>query len=848
MAAVSEIITKFSFQGSTKPLKDYNNSLGESIKLLGAMGAAFGAATFAVAKWASGVSQSLQPLFDLSEQTGVAVASLQELSFAAEQSGSSSQALESSISGLSAKIGEAAQKGSEEFSRLGISVRDANGNVKDADAILGEVGNSFKRLGLSMSEQQGYAEALGIDPSLISMLSQTSAETDKLKQRARDLGITLSPEDKKGLKEYNESISEMDSAMSGLKNQIAVAIVPELEGLAEGFSDLLAKNNEWIVDGVEATVEFVVDLVDALKRLAPFILATGAAFAIATIGTSGFAAALGFVLSPAVLITAGILAIALVLDDLIVAFRGGDSVIANFFEEFFGWDIQPLLKDIVAVFKEVVGGILGGAKIIFDALKPIAPLIAVVGAAFVAATVGPTIFAGALALITSPITLIIAGVAGILWAVNDLSKAFKGGESVIANFFEEFFGWDIQPLLEDIVAVFKEVVGGILGGAKIIFDALKPIAPLIAVVGAAFVAATVGPALFAGALALITSPITLILAGVAGILWAVNDLSKALSGGESVIADFFQEFFGWDILPVLEGIVDVFKYMWDVLEPFAPLIAVVGAAFAAAAVFPALFGAALALATSPITLIIAGIAAVVWIINDLIKAFQGGDSVIASFFEEFLGFDIQPVLKKIVSGFKNAFNFVTDLVSNLFGDFMSIFSGIGKLLSGDFLGGFTEIGEGLMGIVGTLSDAFFALFGDLFKWVGQKVLDILPDWAVKLIGGAGDAASAAAGMAGDAASGMANIVGDAVSGAANIVGDVGNWVGGVFGGEDMIPKSQAMQPGGAVTNVGGTSSRVEQTVNMEIRTSDPERAGKAAADNLQRQMDDARTQSRRGGM
>ncbi len=94
------------------------------------MGAALGMAAFAVAKWASGVSQSLQPLFDLSEQTGVAVASIQELSFVAEQSGSSAQALESSLSGLGAKIGEAAQKGSEDFSRLGISVRDANGHVK----------------------------------------------------------------------------------------------------------------------------------------------------------------------------------------------------------------------------------------------------------------------------------------------------------------------------------------------------------------------------------------------------------------------------------------------------------------------------------------------------------------------------------------------------------------------------------------------------------------------------------------------------------------------------------------------------------------------------------------------
>jgi len=548
---VSELITKFSFQGSTKPLIDYNSSLGRSIKLLGAMGAAFGAATFAVAKWASGVSQSLQPLFDLSEQTGVAVASIQELSFVAEQSGSSAQALESSLSGLGAKIGEAAQKGSEEFSRLGISVRNANGDVKSTDTILGELGSSFKRLGLSMSEQQGYAEALGIDPSLISMLSQTSAETEKLKQRARDLGITLSPEDIKGLKEYNESISEMNSAMSGLKNLIAVAIVPELEDLAEGFSDLLAKNNEWIVDGVKATVEFVVDLVDALKRLAPFILAAGAAFAIATIGTSGFAAALGFVLSPAVLIAAGILAIALVLDDLIVAFRGGDSVIADFFEEFFGWDIQP-------------------------------------------------------------------------------------------------------------------------------------------------------------------------------------------------------------------------------------------------------------------------------------------------------------VLKMIVEGFKEAFKVVSNLVIGLFDGIVKIFKGIGDILSGNFSEGFEKIGEGFMEIIDSWVEAFRSVFGEAFNWLKQKALDILPDWAVKLIGGAGDAASGMANIAGDVASGAANIAGDVASGAANIAGDVGNWVGdagnwvgGVFGGEDMIPKSQAMQPGGTVTNIGGASSSIEQNVNMEIRTSDPERAGRAAADNLQRQMDDAHTQTLR---
>ena len=543
MAEVTELITKFSFEGSTSPLRNYNTSLGKSVKLLGSMGAALGMAAFAVAKWASGVSQSLQPLFDLSEQTGVAVASIQELSFVAEQSGSSAQALESSLSGLGAKIGEAAQKGSEDFSRLGISVRDANGHVKSTDTILDEVGNSFKRLGLSMAEQQGFAEALGIDSSLISMLRQTSAETEKLKQRARDLGITLSPEDIKGLKEYNESIAEMDAAMSGLKNKIAVAIVPELEDLAESFSDLLAENQEWIVEGVEATVELVVDLVDALKRLAPFILATGAAFAVATIGTAGFATALGLVFSPA----AGILAALLILDDLIVAFQGGNSVIANLFQELLGFDIQPVLKTIVSGFKE----------------------------------------------------------------------AFK---------------------------VVTELVTG-----------------------------------------------------------------------------------------VVSGIVKIFSGMGDILS--------------------------------------------------------------GNFSEGF---------EKIGEGFMEIIDLWAEAFRSVFG----------------------KIGEGFMEIIDLWAEGFRSIFGGVFDWLKQKALDILPDWVVKLIGGAGDAVSAAAGIA----------------------GDVGNWVGGLFGGEDMIAKSQAMQPGGAVTNVGGASSRVEQTVNMEIRTSDPEKAGKAASDGMQRQLDDAKTQSRRGGM
>jgi hypothetical protein len=85
-------------------------------------------------------------------------------------------------------------------------------------------------------------------------------------------------------------------------------------------------------------------------------------------------------------------------------------------------------------------------------------------------------------------------------------------------------------------------------------------------------------------------------------------------------------------------------------------------------------------------------------------------------------------------------------------------------------------------------------------------MDIVPDWALKLIG--------------------------ADSGGSSSLESNG---------------SQALQAGGR-NNIMDQYSLVEQTVKMNISTSDPEKAGKAASDGLQRQLEDARNQTRgRGG-
>jgi len=247
--------------------------------------------------------------------------------------------------------------------------------------------------------------------------------------------------------------------------------------------------------------------------------------------------------------------------------------------------------------------------------------------------------------------------------------------------------------------------------------------------------------------------------------------------------------------------------MVDALIRLAPFIAAVGAAFLAAKVYTLGFAGALALVFSPAILIAAGIAAVLLVLDDLIVAFQGGKSVIRNFFLEFFGFDIKPLLVGIVEGFKGVLETLKNFGAGVFDSWVEIFSGIGDILAGNFSDGFDKIGEGFSDMVDTWGDLFRSVFSGIFDWAKNAVINIVPDWVLDIIGPDSSGSPSAS-----------------------------------PGG------SQALQPGGGRANNVGQYDSIEQTVIMDIRTADPEKAGKAASDGLQRQLEDARNQTRgRGG-
>lgn len=369
MAIVNEVVTKFSFVGNLKPGEEFNKNLGDSIKLLAGFGAASITAAGAFAGWINNTLSGLDPMIQLSRETGVAIESIQELGYAASVSGSSAQAMQASIRGLSQTIGKAAQFGSAEFSRLGISVRDTGGQVKTADKIIAELSKRFDELNLSMPERQSFAQSLGIDASLVQLLSATSGQLGELRKKARDLGV-ITKEQADLTASYNDSLTTLKFAFGSVQNAIAIGFAPELKKITEGVIEFLSANKDAIINGITKFGEGINVVAGAVVRLTPLLAALAAGFVVFRIASIGLGTILATVFSPVVLITAGIVALLLAVDDLIVAFQGGDSVIADFFAGF-GIDIVKELTDAFEYLSNILSTIWEQIKPIIEAIKTI---------------------------------------------------------------------------------------------------------------------------------------------------------------------------------------------------------------------------------------------------------------------------------------------------------------------------------------------------------------------------------------------------------------------------------------------------------------------------------------------
>lgn len=376
MAIVNELITKFGFIGNLAPQETFNANLKASIGLLAGLGAAIQGSAGAMAVWFTSIIDGIDPLVQFHRETGLSVEGLQELGRVAELNGSSMEAVTNSIGEMTMRIGEFVSTGEGEMAdigkRLGLQFKDASGNVKDATQTFIEL--SDKMRSMSQAEKFSVLDKMGIDRSMVQMLSLSREELDKSLKQARDWGV-VTTEQADAAAEFNNSLKDLRMGYSSVSTQVALGFLPMLKDVIDGMREWLHTNSDLIKNGLHHLGEIIFSVAGMIRRLLPLIGLVTAGFALWKIQALGLAKVMGIVFSPILWITAAIVAIILVIDDLVVAMQGGQSVIADFFKDTWGIDIVPgllAIKDavlvvvdyIIAIFKQCVENI----KLLFSAL------------------------------------------------------------------------------------------------------------------------------------------------------------------------------------------------------------------------------------------------------------------------------------------------------------------------------------------------------------------------------------------------------------------------------------------------------------------------------------------------
>jgi hypothetical protein len=201
-----------------------------------AIGAAFAGASIAAAALVKSSIDSADALSDLSQSTGVSVEQLSALSYAADFSAVSQEALASSLVKLSKSMSDTARgTGDAEaaFKALGISVTNADGSLRDSEDVLGDLANEFAKYE-DGAEKSALAVAVfgkaGAD--LIPFLNQGKAGIKELTDEAERLGIVISTETAEAAGRFNDTLARLQGVASGLANGVAQELLPMLNAVA----------------------------------------------------------------------------------------------------------------------------------------------------------------------------------------------------------------------------------------------------------------------------------------------------------------------------------------------------------------------------------------------------------------------------------------------------------------------------------------------------------------------------------------------------------------------------------------------------------------------------------------
>jgi hypothetical protein len=278
--------TKAAFNTLNKSLSFAGKSAATVSKGILGIGAAATAAAGAVALFTKSNVNALDTLGKTASKLGVNVEFLQQMRFAAEQTGIETRTLDMGLQRFIRRVAEAA-KGTGEakgaLQQLGIEFKNADGSARDIQDILFDVADGLAntssegervRLAFKFFDSEGVA--------LVNTLKGGSAELKKFFNEAENLGILISSDTTKKAEAFNDQLNIIKRQFTAITQNLVGAFLPVLQDVSKDLTKFLTDTKEEVggfdklgqniaVGIVEGTKGFISGLAGFLDSMNNFI-------------------------------------------------------------------------------------------------------------------------------------------------------------------------------------------------------------------------------------------------------------------------------------------------------------------------------------------------------------------------------------------------------------------------------------------------------------------------------------------------------------------------------------------------------------------------------------------------
>lgn len=223
--------------------------------------------TAAFASGISSVAEYTDHIDKQSQKMNMSAESYQEWSAVMQHCGTSMDSLQSSIKTLSS----AAENGNEAFETLGITQEDIAS--MDSEELFSNTITALQNVDDETERTYLASKLLGRGATELGALLNTSAEdTQEMKDRVSELGGVLSDDAIKAGAAYQDSLQDMSTAFTGLKNNMLVEFLPSVTTVMDGLTEVFAGNGS---EGIGMITDGINDFVNNLSDLIPEISEVG---------------------------------------------------------------------------------------------------------------------------------------------------------------------------------------------------------------------------------------------------------------------------------------------------------------------------------------------------------------------------------------------------------------------------------------------------------------------------------------------------------------------------------------------------------------------------------------------